>query len=214
MANFPRYQLFYSIRSPFARRVRVAFQRLALAYEPKELSVFEPTPEFLAANPLATVPVLLVNGKTGAPEDRFTVPDSSTILEYLHENYGERIWPSDLALRARVRAASTLAEGLMSETVRSFLEGQRAAPSSEWAQEYLDNIERTLAVIGASSLRAPPWKISDLQLTQAGYDLVIALDYMRVRLPKLDWMAKYPDLARFLEIHRVRQDLAPTSPPA
>jgi glutathione S-transferase len=209
-----RYVLFYSLRSPFARRVRIAFQRLGLSFEAREVNVFEPTPDFLAANPLGTVPVLLVNGKTGAPADRVAVPDSATILEYLHENHGERIWPADLTLRANVRAASTLAEGLMTETVRWYLENQRSAPSPEWNEEYLENLDRTLATISEGSLKSPPWKISDLQLTQAGYDLVIALEYMQLRLKGLDWPARYPELARFFENHRVRQDLALTAPPA
>jgi glutathione S-transferase len=178
------------------------------------MNVFEPTAEFFAANPLGTVPVLVVNGKTGLPADRIQIPDSATILEYLHENHGERIWPSDLALRARVRAASTLAEGLMSETVRWYLENQRANPSAEWNAEYLENIERTLGIIAATSVKGAPWKISDLQLTQAGYDLIVALEYMQLRLKGLDWVAKFPELARFLESHRVRQDLAATIPPA
>src|SRR4051794_13519408 len=116
MAIPPRYQLFYSLRSPFARRVRIALQRLGLAFEAVEENVFEPSPRLLEANPLATVPVLVIAGKT--PEETVRVPDSATILEYLHESCGGRIWPADLALRTRVRAASTLAEGLMSECVR------------------------------------------------------------------------------------------------
>ncbi len=179
-----------------------------------EVNVFEPTPELYAANPLGTVPVLVVNGKTGLAADVVRIPDSATILDYLHENHGERIWPADLALRARVRAASTLAEGLMFETVRWFLENQRPNPSAEWNAEYLENIERTLAAVAVTSPKAPPWKISDLQLTQAGYDLIVALDYMALRLKGIDWTAKYPDLTRFLETHRVRQDIAPTAPPA
>ncbi len=214
MALLPRYQLFYSIRSPFARRVRIAFQRLGLSYEPREENVFEPTAALLAANPLAQVPVLVVNGKMGAPEESFSLADSSMLLEYLHENYGERIWPADLALRARVRAGSTLAVGIMTEAVRWYLENQRATPSAEISREYLENLDRTLAAIAATSLRAPPWKISDLQLTQAGYDLIIALEYLLIRLGQLDWATRYPELRRFLETHRVRQDIAPTSPPA
>ncbi len=212
MATSPRYQLFYSLRSPFARRVRIALSRLGLAYEAKEVNVFEPTAEFLNANPLATVPVLLCHGAT--PSDRMRIPDSAMILEYLHENYGERIWPTDRAARVRVRTASTLAEGLMSETVRWFLENQRATPSPEHSAESLENIERTLAAIAETSVKALPWKVSDLQLTQAGYDLIVALEYMNLRLKGVDWVSKYPDLARFLESHRVRQDIAPTIPPA
>lgn len=214
MALHSRYQLYYSLRSPFARRVRVAMQKLGVPFEAKEVNVFEPTPEFLAANPLALVPVLVVNPKPGTSDGSFSLPDSSTILEYLHENYAERVWPKDLAVRATVRAASTLAEGLMSETVRWFLEQQRAAPSPEWTREYLENIDRTLGAIAGTSLKAPPWKVSDIQLTQAGYDLMIALEYLHLRLRGLDWLEKYPSLGTFLEQHRARQDLAPTTPPA
>ena len=92
--------------------------RLGVAFEAKEVNVFEPPAEFFTVNPLGLVPVLLVNPKPGIPSESFGLPDSSTILEYLHENYGERIWPKDLASRARARAASTLAEGLMTETVK------------------------------------------------------------------------------------------------
>lgn len=187
--------------------------RLGITFEPKEVNVFQPTPDFLAANPLALVPVLVVNVKPGVPSETFSLPDSSTILEYLHENYAERIWPKDLALRAKVRAASTLAEGLMSETVRWFLEKQRASVSEE-ATECIENIDRTLTAIAATSVRAAPWKVSDLQLTQAGYDLIIALEYMRLRLQGFDWETKFPALAQFVDLHRTRQDLAPTSPPA
>lgn len=208
MAINPTYELFYSVRSPFARRVRVAFQRLGLSFIQKEANVFEPSEELLAANPLGMVPVLVVGGGIGA------IPDSATILEYLHENHGSRIWPTDLALRAKVRAASTLAEGLMSETVRWYLEQLRPEPSADWTAEILENIDRTLGAIVETSLSGPPWKVSDLQLTQAGYDLVVALEYMRLRLNGFDWSAKYPTLVRFLDSHRVRNDLASSAPPA
>ncbi len=213
MALHPKYVLFYSVRSPFARRVRVAFSRLGLSFETREISVFEPTAEFLSANPLGTVPALLVRGPSADPKDAVALGDSDAILEYLHENYGGKIWSSDLAVRARVRAASVLAVGLMTETVRWFLENQRPSPSAEWNAEYLENIDRTLAAINAQPWKSLPWKVSDFQLTQAGYDLAIALDYMQLRLRGFDWQTKYPELARFQEIHRSRQDLASSLPP-
>jgi hypothetical protein len=101
----------------------------------------------------------------------------------------------------------------MTETVRWYLENQRPTPLEEWAQEPLDNIERTLHAIQALPWRGMPWKVSDFQLTQAGYDLAIALDYMQLRLKGYDWQGKFPELVRFLDLHRVRQDLAPTAPP-
>lgn len=209
MATRPRYQLYYSLRSPFARRVRVALSRLAVPFEAKEINVFEPTDEFLNANPLGTVPVLVIHEGS----ERVPLPDSSTILEYLHDQYGGKIWPSDPGIRVVVRAASTLAEGIMTETVRWYLENQRALPSDAWIQEHVENIDRTLATIHSTSLKKLPWKVSDFQMTQAGYDLYIALDYLNLRLKGYDWMTKYPELTRFFELHRNRQDLVPTAPP-
>lgn len=214
MALLPKYVLFYSVRSPFARRVRVAFSRLGIAFDIREISVFEPTPEFTAAQPLGTVPALVIRSPSGDSKETFTLGDSDAILEYLHENYAGRVWPTDVAVRSRVRAASVLAVGLMNESVRWFLENQRAQPSVEWNAEYLENIDRTLAVISAMPWKSLPWKVSDLQLTQAGYDLAVALDYMQLRLRGFDWQTKYPELANFQEIHRGRQDLASSLPPA
>ncbi len=209
MATSSPYQLYYSLRSPFARRVRVALAKLAVDYEAKETNVFEPTEEFLNTNPLGTVPVFVIR----SGKDRTPLADSATILEYLHENHGEKIWPQDLVVRAQVRAASTLAEGLMSETVKWYLEKLRPLPSEEWVSEHLENIDRTLTAIHSTNLKKLPWKVSDFQMTQAGYDLYIALDYMRLRLKGLDWVVKYPELANFLELHKNRQDLVSSSPP-
>lgn len=212
MALHPKYALYYSLRSPFARRIRVAMQKLALPFEPLEIDVFKAPPEFYAANPLGQLPVLLINdGKEG-----IWLPDSSTILEYLDETYGGKVWPTEPGTRMRVRAASMLAVGLMTDTVRWYLESIRPQPSPEWTAEYVENIDRTLTAVQAMPWKKMPWKVSDFQLTQAGYDLYVALDYLRIRMKSnvLDWQRKYPELASFLEMHRSRQDLAPTSPPA
>src|SRR5690606_34979129 len=96
-----------------------------------------------------------------------------------------------------------------------FLESKRPQPSLEWTAEYLENIDRTLAAIHSMPWRGMPWKVSDFQLTQAGYDLAIALDYLALRMKpeSLDWMTKYPELVAFREMHRNRQDLIQTIPP-
>jgi glutathione S-transferase len=204
-----RYKLYYSARSPFARRIRVALQRLNVDYDPVEINAFSPPSEFEESAPLGTVPALVVrDGK-----ELIVLGDSAAILEYLHDQYGQKIWPVDPAARLRVRAASVLAEGIMTETVRWYIENLRESPSNDHAAEYFQNLDRTLATIHSGSLRGMPWKVSDFQMTQAGYDLFIALDYLAVRMKAYDWAQRYPELARFLELHRSRQDLAPTTPP-
>ncbi len=206
----PTFELYFSVRSPFARRVRIALQRLLVPFEAHEISVFEPSAEFLKATPLGTVPALVV--RNGG--DHFTLADSATILEYLHDTQGGKVWPADLEVRSRVRAASTWAEGLMTNTVALFLETQRQASSQEYKFEYEENIRRTLRAIQGQPLNQLPWKISDFQLTQAGYDLIIALEYIEIRAPWMGLREHYADLYKFLETHRKRQDLAPTAPPS
>ena len=208
-AQTTSYQLFYSLRSPFGRRIRVALQRLLLPFEAKEINVFEPTEEFRAVNPLGTIPCLkITRGK-----ESFVLADSATILEYLHEDQGNKIWPADIEVRTKVRAASTFAEGIMTNTVAAYLERTRQTPSPEFKDEYETNIRRTLQWVQSTPLNTLPWKVSDFQLTQAGYDLCIALEYLEIRAPDLKWQGDFPDVSRFLEIHRKRQDLAPTAPP-
>lgn len=202
-----RPTLYFSVRSPFARRVRIAMQRLALAYKEAEISVFEPTAEFLDSCPIGTVPSMTVPGLP------FSIGDSTAILEYLHDEQGGKIWPSDPKTRTFVRAASVLAESLMTNTVSWFLESQRKTPSTEWTSEYLENLDRVFSKIASQDLGAMPWKISPLQLTQAGYDLIVALQYAEIRLKGIDWKAKYPALPRFVENHKNRGDILPTAPP-
>jgi glutathione S-transferase len=203
------YQLYYSLRSPFARRVRIALHRLNIPFEPLEINVFDPTRTFLETNPLGTVPAMSVQ----IGEDKISLGDSSAILEFLHENYGGKIWPSELKVRAQVRAASTLAVGLMTQTVALYLERTRKLPALECELDFETTIEMTLHQIAQQAIFEMPWKVSDFQLTQAGYDLMTAVDYIKVRLAHVDFSAKWPELERFYQTHKNRNDLAPTAPP-
>lgn len=211
MTNTPhaQYTLYYSLRSPFARRIRVAMAKLGIEYTPREINVFEPPQDFFEANPLGLIPVLSIQkGK-----EKLGLPDSATILEYFNDLFPNRIWPSEPELRLQVRACSTLAEGIMSNSVALFLERQRKNQDPAWIEEYTQNLDRTFEAISKKDVFGKPFKVSDLQMTQAGYDLVIALEYAELRIPDHGWKTQYPELNKFLETHRKRQDLAPTAPP-
>lgn len=206
----PRYRLFYSHRSPFARRVRLALARLGLPYETVILNVFEPTEEFLRANPLGLVPVLEIDGKRN-------LPDSATILEYLHETHGSArpgaIWPADLALRLDVREASTWAEGLMTAIVAHFLETQRKEPAPSELAEHRANLERTLSRITEQNLSKAPWMMQSQVPTQAGWDLAVALEYLDLRIPDLNWRTRFPALKPLLESCKKAPEFEQTAPP-
>src|SRR5437870_3915318 len=76
--DFDQSTLFCSLRSPFARRVRICFLENGVKFEEKMLNIFQAQPELTAINPLTRVPtVLLKNGEV--------LIDSSQILQVFYE---------------------------------------------------------------------------------------------------------------------------------
>ncbi len=201
-------RLFYSLRSPFARRVRLALARSGLKAEDCVIDVFHPTEAFLQANPLGQVPLLLL--PSGAP-----LADSSIILEHLEDAGLASIWPpqADLARRAQVRQASTLAVGLMTYTVQSFLERQKKQPDGATLSDANEVLTRTLAVLARPS--AEVFWGARQDLTCGGWDVAIALEYLELREPALDWkrLDTEGSLAEVLRQARLVPFFLETSPP-
>jgi glutathione S-transferase len=166
--------LFLSPRSPFARRVRLALRRLGLPVIEHPLNVLESNPDLETANPLGLVPTLIL------PDGR-TLADSSAILETLHDLHGG-IWPELPTDRIEIRQASTLATGLMQAAVSFFQETRmHEVPSPSWAQDHLSAVLRTLRHL--ESFRNDFW-IRSGEMTQAGWDLACALEYLEFRMPE------------------------------
>lgn len=201
MTNQNPYQLFLSPRSPFARRVRLALRRLGLPVQEQVLNVLDGSPALEAVNPLGLVPALIL--PDGTP-----LSDSSAILETLEDLHGG-VWPTSAPLRSQVRQASTLAAGLMQAAVSHFLETRlREAPSSEWAHEHLTTLHRTLWHL--DRMRGDLWSHAGA-LTQAGWDLACALEYLEFRLP--DCKSHFPGFAdRILREARQSRDFVATAP--
>ena len=79
-------------------RVQIALHEKGVGYECVETDLYTKpaTPEFLALNPFAQIPVLDDNG--------FVVAESLAILEYLEEKYPDpALLPTDLRTRAEAR---------------------------------------------------------------------------------------------------------------
>ncbi len=202
--------LFLTPRSPFARRVRLAMTRAGVDFKLQETNVFEPAPDFLARNPLGLVPVLSL-------KDGRSLVDSAAIAEAIHDEFGG-IWPSDRSIRLGVRLASTWAVGIMTAAVAYFLETKmHAVPDESWSKDHEAVVARTLAVIEASDLSGPYWISSEVdtmgELTQAGWDLAVALEYVTLRLPHLAWEAKHPKLKPLLERCRKSTAFRESTPP-
>ena len=184
-------------RSPFARRVRLALLRTKIPFTEQMVDPFNPSDEFLTANPLGLVPVLLGMGS-------HPIIDSATILDELHMVHGG-IWPETPAERTRVRYLSTLAEGVMSAAVAYYLEGLKPNPDPETRTEHSDVIRRTLGVLAAESVPRG---------SQADWDLACALDYVSLRLPELEWRKTHATLVECLDRAQEDPNFAKTRPPA
>jgi glutathione S-transferase len=173
--------------------VRLAYARLEVPFESVTENVFEPSAALLEANALGQVPVLV--SRFGA------LPDSSAILEYLHEEHGHRIWPEHRERRYAVRAAATLATGVMTFSVNHFLKYDPA--------DALEVIERALKKL--SELRSD--LVDGGELTQAGWDLGVALSYLELRIPQYDWKKRHPEFEEILELCVRLAEWRNTSPP-
>ncbi len=180
--NSNAYQLFATPRSPFARRIRFILRKLKLPFEEKLIDAFVDNPDLWRANPIGTVPTLIT-------PDCGPLSDSANLLEYFHEKTGA-IWPNEFHLRAHVRQASVLAEGLMQYTVLHLQESKmHEVPSPSWVVDYLQTLDRTIKTIMQSPSH---WWMHNNELTQGGWDLAIALDYLKFRLPEFKYDSEHP----------------------
>ena len=66
--------LFYTARSPFARKVRIVLREKNLPFQLVEVDLANRSPEFVQISPLGKVPVLV-------DEDGTTLFDSTVMLE-------------------------------------------------------------------------------------------------------------------------------------
>lgn len=82
--------------SPFARKVLAVLEHKQIQWEMDPLVPFYGDDRFTRLSPARRIPVLV--------DDLVTVPDSSVICQYLEERYPRpRLYPEDMALRARAR---------------------------------------------------------------------------------------------------------------
>lgn len=203
--NFADSTLFMSLRSPFARRVRLAFREAGLRYEEKQIDVLKPTAELFEKNPLARVPVVLLKGGG-------MLVDSGAILDAFYEVQPSKLFSGSLEQRTEIKQWSTLAVGLAEKTVEYFFETLRpeASRDPELIAEITGIIERVLA--RAEKVLSSRDSLLTTGLTQADLDLGTALRYLCVRHSS-DWRSKYTACSRYLERLEDRPSFQATVPP-
>ena len=194
-----------SVRSPFARRVRLALHEHHIEFSETPMDVFNPPGEFMRFNPLMRVPVVVFS-------DGLSVTDSSSIIQLLYEElHRSPLIPKSFEKKAVAANWSGVAVGVCEMMVQYFLEGLRddkhRSPGA--LTEYETNIKNSVRefsqFLGAREF------IADT-LSQADLDMGTALGYLSVR-HSWDWKVSYPNVAQYLSQIEKRPSFEKTKPP-
>lgn len=148
-----------SFLSPYVRKVLVLLELKGVAYQVDPIVPFYGDDEFARLSPLRQVPVLV--------DGDLVLNDSSVICQYLEERYPEpRLYPQDLAQRARARWLEEYADSRMGQVVIWQLFNQLAIGRAVWGRE------------------------PDQALLQKTYDedLPAIFDYLEAQLPAHGWL--------------------------
>lgn len=198
-------QLYLSLTSPFARKVRVALIEKGLLerFEQRIVDPWASDAALLEVNPLLQVPALVL-------DDGLALTNSDTILAWLERTHPQpALWPADAAALDRAQAIAALAQGVIEATVYVVLE--RRKPAAQQAQAM---IERRLAAIDRV-VQALETRFDHaggrFQLDAIG--VACALAYLDFRLPQYDWRAGRPGLAQWHSVVAARPSLRDTVPP-
>lgn len=199
--------LFISIRSPFARRVRLAFLENGIQFREKVLDLFKLNNELNAINPLARVPTLQL--KSGS-----ILIDSNLILQSFYENVKSDLKIESPFKQLEVYRWQALAVGVCEKIIEFYLETLRL-------EDYRDpNVMQELTQISARVLDLIENQLkvkNDLylvgsQLTQADLDMGTALGYMDLRY-STEWKSQFPYAAKYLNYLNERPSFQKTHPP-
>ena len=183
--------LYYTDRSPFARKVRTVIHHHGFVDDVKLLYSMptERKPDLMAKNPLGKIPVLVT-------ADKNSVIGSSVICQYIDGiGHGPLLIPTGRENRIAVLYLEALADGIMESSVTMMLEAWRPK-EHQWPGQFdkqTDNIIRTLEVLEnqASFIKQP--------LSLAHFAIACAIDYIHHRLPAIgieqNWLENHPKLS-------------------
>ena len=176
--------------SPFGRKVKLAAHSLGLMDKltVKAANTLEPEGDFLALNPLAKLPVLVV--------DSDAIFDSRVILEYLDSLAGGgKLIPASGRKRFDVLTRASVADGILDAALLVVYES-RFRPADKRVDSvvnrHLDRIIRSLGAMAQKGYSAGG------NPDMADIGLACALDYLDFRKP-LEWRDYAPHLQKWME---------------
>ena len=190
-------KLLASSTSPYARKLRVLALELGLVVDLVETAPMADAPEFLAVNPLGKVPVLLVDGDA--------IVDSRVIGGFLLA-----LVPGNALLAAAGPAhwhgltTEAIADGILDAAINLRFNAAQGVTSGVWVDRQYRAIDRAvLALAGRVGDRFGWAEICSL----------VAVEYLDLRWPMIDWRGAAPGLAALQAHHSDRMSMATTRPP-
>lgn len=197
-------KLYYSGRSPYARKVRIVLAEKQLPYTQVETSIRQKPPEFLQLNPIGKIPVLV-------DENGLVFWDSTLIVEYLDETYPQPpFYPSDRLERLRCRQGEELADAMTDQVVACWFEARKGdqAKATEEARHQRE-IDRMLDVF-ETQLGNTRYLLKD-QVTAVDVAALSGLGYYSLRFGNA-WQRQWPRLAQWFEGLHQRPSVQATVP--
>jgi glutathione S-transferase len=180
--------ILFSKASPYAAKVRMAARYVGYEADAVQTDTWTPTPEFLEANPLGKIPVLIT-------ADGRTILDSRVIMLFLDRWSGGKLFPSDPEARLAAEMLEARADGI-ADCLQAIMFERRYRPEERIHEPWIDRQ-------WAKASRALDWldrEPPDLSLgLNAGHiALRGTVGYLAVRFEGA-WEADRPRLVDWLE---------------
>jgi glutathione S-transferase len=193
-------KLFWSSRSPFARKVMIAAHELGIAPEIATervvVNAAEPNRKVMEFNPLGRIPTLVLHDGTA-------LYDSVVIIEYLDTRSGGALVPKGGCERWNALRLQALADGVMEADLR--LLEERKHRGGKKREAHVAGMRAKIAAALDHIERAPPTEI-----TVGEVALGSALAHLDFRFPDEPWRAGRPRLAAWFGEFSARPSMRAT----
>ena len=198
--------LFYSVTSPYARKVLVTAMEKGFCGD-LELVTCNPHDsgsELIVSNPLSRIPTLVL-------EDGTALYDSPVICEWLDERGdGPELIPAGGPPRWAVLRLQALADGMMDDAYDNVMESRR--PLSQ--QSPRDMETRSVALVRSAAAMDTDLNAVHGDITLSHIAAACALAYLDFRLPHIDWREGNSFLTEWFKGFLKRPTMAATRPDA
>ncbi len=164
-------KILVSNASPYSAKVRMAATYAGLKFESAVTDTANPSPDFLKANPLGKIPVLI-------DDEGMAVYDSVAIVQYLNRVSGGKLLPRNPAKRTEAERLEALADGLCDCALAHVYE-RRFRPEEKLHQPWLDKQWATMSRV-LDALNENPPKLPS-RITAGHIAVRAALGYLALR---------------------------------